>query len=486
VGTHGALNGLALSLLIDRTAGTNTSWLIVTASDETAERLYLDLRFFHDLLGLPCGPLAFLPEWETLPYEPTAPPVDLIARRMRTLDHLLQQPRTVLVTSIRVWMQRLLPRAVFLEGRFEISRGKSIERDELSGRLLRLGYRRGSVVEAPGEFGIRGGIVDLYSTAYDEPLRVEFLGDTVESIRFFDPETQQSTRKFDKAIILPAREFLRPVGDADVGAPIKPDAEWRSPSIYAAMDTLLDYFSTRPIVVLDRPASLSREADSWWDKIGEAYGRQEDREDLGPPDQLFLQWPALFGQTSDRPLLSLDPLAVPEGVWAPVVTFPAQPPTSAGLMVRGTPFTETLKILDRLRGTHRVTIVARSRGQVDRLLALFAEHDLPAEKWTASAWARPLTQKPPFFLLQGDVSAGFVSAELQLALVTEEELFAKGPRHRPQAKTKAATFLSTLEELNVGDYIVHVQHGSRCRDSTATTWSWSSPAATSSTCRWTA
>ncbi len=459
VGTQGSLTGLALSLLVDRTAGTNASWLIVTTTDETAERLYLDLQFFHELLGLPARPLALLPEWETLPYEPAAPPVDLIARRMRTLEQLSREPRTVLVTSVRVWMQRLLPRSAFLGGRFEITRGGAIEREDLTGRLLRLGYRRASVVEAPGEFSIRGGIVDLYSTAYDEPLRVEFLGDTVESIRFFDPETQQSTRKLTEAIVLPAREFIRPVGDADVGAPIKPDAEWRSPSVYETMDTLLDYFTTRPIVVLDQPASLSREAERWWDQIGEAYGRLDHREEAATPDELFFEWPALLERTRDQPLLSLDAFAPPEGTREPVAHFPAQSPASAGLAVRGTPFTETIKILDRLRSTHRMLIVARSRGQVDRLLALFAEHDLPAERWTASSWTRPLTQKLPFLLLQGDVSTGFVSAELQLAVITEDDLFAKGTRHRPQAKTKTAAFLSTLEELNVGDYVVHVQHG---------------------------
>ena len=123
------------------------------------------------------------------------------------------------------------------------------------------------------------------------------------------------------------------------------------------------------------------------------------------------------------------------------------------------PFSQTLAIMDRLREECRVVLVARSRGQVDRLLALLREHDVPAMEWTTGAWTASSKTKAPFYALHGDLSAGFLAPDLRLAVLTEEELFAKGARHKPQAKSKAATFLSSLEDLNVGDYVVHVQHG---------------------------
>jgi transcription-repair coupling factor (superfamily II helicase) len=129
------------------------------------------------------------------------------------------------------------------------------------------------------------------------------------------------------------------------------------------------------------------------------------------------------------------------------------------LGARGTPFSQTLSILEHLREDCRVLLVARSRGQVDRLLALLREHDVPAIEWSISSWAGSTATRAPFFVINGDLSAGFLSSELRLAILTEEELFAKGARHKPQAKSKAATFLSSLEDLNVGDYVVHVQHG---------------------------
>ncbi len=461
-GLQGATAAFALTLLSGSAEASPRSWLIVTASDERAERLYDDLRFFYAMLGLPGEALALFPEWETLPYEPTPPHVDLIARRMRTLRRLTDGARTVLVTSVPALVQRLLPASVFAEGCFGLRPGETIEREALVARLLRLGYRRTSVVEVPGEFSVRGGIVDLYSTGYDDPLRIEFLGDSVESVRLFDTATQKSTGKLPQAWLLPARELIAPDGARDALEPLPPDAEWYGPDRYPAMDTLLDYFTEPATLVLDQPQGLAKKAQDFREEVAEAYSRHGTGTTGAPlpePDRLYLPWETILDRTHDWPRLAMDPLASLDASWAPVVPFPVQSPASVGLAQRGTPFTETLALLDRLRGAGPVLLVARSRGQVDRLLALFAEHDLPAAVWKPQDWRVSLAQKPPFALLQGDLSAGFVSAEGRLAVITEEELFAKGLRHRPAPKSKAATFLSSLDELEVGDYVVHVQHG---------------------------
>ncbi|MEO8342004.1 MAG: hypothetical protein ABI604_20290, partial [Nitrospirota bacterium] len=160
-GLHGSTAGLALTTLLHPQVGTlgNQSWLIVTGSDEAAERLFDDLHFFHDLIGLQTTSLALFPRWETLPYEGSAPHVSLIARRMNTLHHIRTAPQTCLVTSLSALMQRLVPVATFTHTTLQLKRGGTVEREVLTGGLLRLGYRRVSVVEIPGEFSIRGGIV---------------------------------------------------------------------------------------------------------------------------------------------------------------------------------------------------------------------------------------------------------------------------------------------------------------------------------------
>jgi transcription-repair coupling factor (superfamily II helicase) len=464
-GLHGSTPACALTLLAptQRIASDQSGpWVVITPDDVSAERIYNDLQFFHGLMGFPLDTLALFPEWETLPYEETAPHVGLIARRMTTLHRLLTGSPLILVTSVAAAMHRLIPRSTFEEAVLRFKTGGACEREPFLAGLLRLGYRRVSVVEIPGEFSVRGGIVDIFSTAYADPLRLEFLGDQVESIRLFDPSTQTSIETLREGVVLPAREFLRPTDTPDTLAPIPPDAEWRSPDLYAHMDTLFDYLPVPPRLALDQPEALKRACKTAWEKIDDGYLRHVDRDTAQPyptPERLFLQWEDLERAFAPWPRLALEPLAAPDSSWTPVFSFAGQTPASIGLGVRGTPFTQTLSLLEHLRDEHRVIVVARSRGQVDRLLALLREHDLPADEWTASVWLRRSTGKLPFYVVHGDLSAGFLSSDLHLALLTEEELFAKGARHKPQPKTKTATFLSSLEDLNVGDYVVHVQHG---------------------------
>ena len=121
-GVHGAMGAFALSVL---TRSEGPSVLIVSASDEEAERMYDNLCFFQTLFGLSTDTLAFFPEWETLPYEPTAPPPELIARRARTLYRLAEGARTILVTSIPALLQRLMPTSVFIDACAELRAGKS-------------------------------------------------------------------------------------------------------------------------------------------------------------------------------------------------------------------------------------------------------------------------------------------------------------------------------------------------------------------------
>ena len=134
-GLYGSTAGLALTTLLHPQSGTlgNRSWLIVTGSDEAAERLFDDLHFFHDLIGLPTTPLALFPKWETLPYEGSAPHVGLIARRVNALHHIRTAPQTVLVTSIAALMQRLLPVTTFISTTLQFTLNASIEREVLTG-----------------------------------------------------------------------------------------------------------------------------------------------------------------------------------------------------------------------------------------------------------------------------------------------------------------------------------------------------------------
>ena len=472
LGPHGPSLAFILSLL--RTTGDEASaserpfhgviphnWLILAPTQEEAESLCQDVAFFFDFFNLPADSLAFFPDRGQAPYEAGSPSIDLVTQRMQTLFHLQAHRPQVVVTTPQAALQYLVPESVFAQSCLTLKVGSVIERESLLRHLLRTGYRRVSVVDIPGEFSVRGGIVDIFSTGEAEPYRIEFLGDTVESTRRFDPGTQESTESVLSAVLLPAREYLLPPDEADASlAEILPDAEWRLPDLYPSMATLLDYFPASPFVVMDRPFTLAQHAREWEERLQAAW-EEHDATGAGVP------YPGPARQSIDwdeflpllGPLLAFDVVSPGEGSWNPVIDLPLQSAKSVGLGLRGTSFTETLSILERLRRDGPVVVVVRSSGQVGRLSGLFAEHHAPATEQNPFPESPQPSERTPFYILQGFLSSGFVTPSLPFAVVTEEDLFAKIARHRPQPKSKTATFLSSLEDLNSGDYVVHVQHG---------------------------
>ena len=193
LGLAGSVKSLVLSALAISLPDKHRSMVILAPTEESAEDLCADLVFFHKLFGASADRILFFSEWGQLPYASGPPPAEVIGARMRVLDRLPTEQGFLLVTSVPAFLQRLLPQHALREAALSLSAGSTIERTEFITRLLRLGYRRVSAVEAPGEFAVRGGIIDLFSSGQAAPHRIEFLGDTVETLRPFDPSTQKST-----------------------------------------------------------------------------------------------------------------------------------------------------------------------------------------------------------------------------------------------------------------------------------------------------
>ncbi len=439
------------------------NWLILTPTQEEAESLCQDLAFFFDFFNLPVESLAFFPDRGQAPYEAGSPSIDLVTQRMRTLFYLQTHRPTVVVATPQAALPYLIPQSVFAQSCLTVKVGSVIDRESLLRHLLRTGYRRVSVVEIPGEFSVRGGIVDIFSTGATEPYRIEFLGDTVESTRRFDPNTQESIESVLSAVLLPAREYLLPPGESDRSlSEIPPDAEWRLPDIYPSMATLLDYFPASPFVVMDRPLVLAQQAQEWEERLRATWEERETTSAGVPypgPSQQSAGWDELRLLLSDGPSLAFDVVSPADGSWNPIIDLPIQSAGSVGLGLRGTSFTDTLAILERLRREGPVVVVVRSFGQVGRLSGLFAEHHAPVTERNPFSQSLDPSKRTPFYILQGFLSAGFMVPSFPFTVVTEENLFAKIARHRPSPQSKIATFLSSLDDLNVGDYVVHVQHG---------------------------
>ncbi len=445
------------------------TWLILTPTQEEAESLFQDMAFFFAYFALPVDALACFPDRGQAPYAAGAPLIDLVAQRMQTMFRLHTRRPAVVITTPAAALQRLIPQSAFARSCVHLHVDGTMDRESLIHQLLCAGYRRVAVVDIPGEFSVRGGIMDIFSTGDAEPFRIEYLGDTIESIRRFDPATQESTDSVLSADILPARDYLLPPAQSDRAlADIPPDAEWRLPDTYPDMATLLDYISTSPFVVMDRPDALAHVAREWWDAIRGAWEDHHVTHTGGTeapypePSRCYVAWEEFAQHMADCPSLACDVIAPSGDSWTPVITFPIQSAHGVGLGLRGTSFARTLEILERLRRDGPVMVVVRSAGQVGRLLELFAEHHAPATEQnplSAHTHTPGPSEHAPFYILQGMLSSGFAAPSFPLTVVTEEDVFAKIARHRPQPKSKTATFLSSLDDLNAGDYMVHVQHG---------------------------
>ncbi len=451
----------AKSLLLLRLAQrTSRTMLIVTRSEIAADAIYADLVFFRDFFNLPILPIHRFPDWDLSPYQPGIPAVNLVALRMRTLYQLTQGDPTVVVSSISSILRRTIPKATFASSYLELHPGDYLEREVFINRCLRLGYRNVSIVQNHGEFSVRGGIVDLFSTAHDEPVRLEFLGDTLESIRLFDPNSQISAHEQPKAVMLPAREYIL---EALLDRPLPPNIEWQIPQYYGTMNALTDYCLDPPIVVLNEPHELRQQADNLMMQAIEEWS-----EPATSPEMLYLSWESIGTAKDGRTVIVTETIPhatersiYREGAYTDTsIHMECRSPESVGFGVHGAPFLSVIKLIKELRSRGSVVVVARSYGQADRLCTLFAEHDVPAKLWHAHHQVTLGSHMAggPIYLAYGILSSGFLMEGFG-AILREEDLFAKLISRSSQRHLKSAHFLPLIEDIELGSFVVYVEYG---------------------------
>ena len=328
-----------------------------------------------------------------------------------------------------------------------LSGGRSLDRGDLIETLIRLGYSRTESVENPGEFSIRGGIMDLYSTAGDQPVRLDWSADRIESIRTFNPETQISTGRIARIWILPAHE--------------PPDQ---------AAGSLLDYLPSGTRYVSDEPGLLETQMEEFNAEVRLAFSSMETGGKTAAPrdrtdtEQIYLKSEELTGRMKAGPSIVLETLHLEDREHEGLIAFSTRPPDSLGLGQKGTPLSDSLTILDQLRGKAHVIFVAKTAVQQNRLIDLFRQHDLAVASWPAGPQSSPDPDGPPpasrpLTVAVGTLSSGFIDLTNRLAVLTDEDLFGRSTPHRPPPKPHRSKFLASLEDLEEGDYVVHVQHG---------------------------
>ena len=419
--------------------------LCVVPHGESFEAWRDDLEFF-------AGPgilLAF-PEPDNLPYDPASPHPGITAQRLETLSRLATGDRTegtIVLATVRGLIQKV-PAAARLESALVAVRvGASFEPQALLARLVALGYERLPEVEAVGQFARRGGILDVYPVGLEDPVRLEFDGDTIESIRRFDAGTQRSLEQVVSVKLLPRYEVVldpargeevaeRLQAAGDPGGGLFHEGMERFASHYdSARGTLLDYLPAGTLVVADDPGALSARAEELSALIVEEHAAQREHyPGISPPEALFAT--AAFAEAIARPGLH----------WlAPIVEKGSAYPNTLYIDCR--PAEPVQRSIERLKG-HLLDLDARgirplilcdNQGQRDRLVELLG----------------PGVAK----LGVGLVSAGFTLPGAGLAVLTDHEIFARYRRRRRRLRKTGGLSLAELSALRVGDFVVHEDHG---------------------------
>jgi len=445
--------------------------VVIAADALDAHRLVDEIRYFAPTLAV-----RPLPDWETLPYDTLSPHQDLVSERLETL-YRLSQPGAgdidVLVAPATTALHRLAPPQYVAGHTFFFRQGEKIDSEALRSRLVFAGYQHVSQVVAPGEFAIRGGLLDLFPMGSTLPYRLDLLDDQLDSIRAFDPDTQRGLYPVADIRLLPGREFPldeaarqafrrrwrdRIEGDPsrasvykDVGSGIASQGiEYYLPLFFDQTSTLFDYLPEGAVIALHGP--IESAIQRFWNETSERHrflARDAARPIL-PPADLFLSAEAFFTRAGSHGRIALG-----EGLHD---DFDSLPPLAVERRAED-PVQRLRRYSEDFDG--RVLVVADSAGRRETIGQMFNEYQLQhADNADFAAFA---AADAPLALGVAPLHEGFVLREARLAVITETELYAASPR-RLRGKQRERTsnveaMIRDLAELRVGDPVVHVEHG---------------------------
>jgi len=430
---------------------TSRTLLYLVSHGEAFDEARDDVEYF----GGARGTLAF-PEPDQLPYDPASPHPAITAQRLETLGRLCERGAaraggTIVIATVRGLLQRVPSPERLARAIVRLSVGAEHDPQALIERLALLGYERLPEVEAVGQFARRGGILDVWPASSADPLRLEFDGDTLRSLRRFDPGTQRSLEQLGTATLLPRYEMvvapdelsetLRRLG-GDGGPAVGPlfqDGLERFAAFYdPQLGTLLDYLPKDALVVTHDPVALMDRADDLERLIQRGYDEAlAHYPRLSPPDQLFLaaaRLRALLEERAGADWMGTIERADARG-HALELFVPCAPPDPVQRSI------ERLKAeLDAFaaRGIQAV-ILCDNTGQRDRLRELIGDRGAT--------------------LGIGLISAGFTLPGAGLAVLTDHEIFARYRRRRRRLKKTGGLSIAELSTLKVGDFVVHEDHG---------------------------
>ena len=430
----------ALSAVVAARTGTGVT-LLVVPTDKDAEQLTGDARFFYGALegaseaAVERAVLLF-PSLQIDPYRGMTPHFRVASARARALHAAATGTARVIVASAAALLPRVATPARLSKAAIEIRSGTEIEPQALADLLVDAGFTREDPVDEHGAFTIRGGIVDLFPAGDAEPVRIEFVGDMVETLRRFDPATQRSTQPTDQIQIVPVRERFDDSNDSN-----------DSNDLISVIDFLASTHGVKVLVA--EYEQVEAQARKVRDQLESSYADASGRGHVAalPPEGAFITWQDLDRRTGTAP--RLEELAVEDD---PTVRHVRCAPAQE---FRGRVQDWVADLRQARERGDTVLFVAGSTGLAERAVEILHEYDIvaiPVEHAEDSHAAAVLVGV-------GELSQGFRLGDAQLQVYVETDVFEE-ERHAPEKRRNLAkTFLSDLRDLKVGDLVVHVDHG---------------------------
>ncbi len=494
-GLQGGAQAYLLSLLARQS---RRPLLVISPNARQAEALHDDLAFFlgDERSQAPVHKrLHLFSSWEVLPFEKLSPHPDNLAGRLEGLYKLVEESAPILIATPAALMQKVIPRDALKQSYLYLVTGQELTRERLTEHLVQWGYQNVPLVEERGDFSVRGGIVDIYCPGYARPLRLEFDGDRLESLRQFNAASQRSEQPEEEMLLLPMKEFsLKGDGIDGVrralderarevemdrreknyllealheGVPF-PGIEFLVPYFYPGLASVFSYLPPQTLIWLDAGDGVAAEAERFGQLAWERHAQAIAEHRLVPPvDTLYMnehEWRETLGPFAQACGESLIIMASSERAVASTLTVESfltgdlrHETARHGKEATLRPLVERIKSWS----SENVLLVAPTRGDAGRLRDLLGDYELHLpllEMFVPPPLGSPQLTRA---VVRGHLSQGFRLPEDRIVVLTFDEIF--GTRKRQPAalpaKSHPSHFLTSLSELKQDDYVVHLDHG---------------------------
>ena len=441
---------------------------VICASSQDARRLTSEIAFFA-----PSVRATLFPDWETLPYDTLSPHQDLVSELLESLHRIINGEFDLVVMPVSTAVSRIAPPSYLAAYTFFLRQGTAFSLDGFRAQMTLAGYSHVSQVVSPGEYCVRGGLVDLFPMGSALPYRIDLSDDLIESLRAFDPDSQRTLYKVPEVRLLPAREF--PLDEAsrvkfrarfreafevdvtraqvyrDISNGIAPAGiEYYLPLFFEETGTFFDYLPARSTLVMHQDCGHA--IDEFWTSVNSRHSllRGDKARPILSPTRLFLTAEQFYIAARAYPRADLRALTPTE----PAATLP-------NLGVERRAEDPLYRLKDWLAASPlRTLVLADSPGRRETMREYFQEYELHVP--AVAGFSQFIESDAPVMLGIGPLNGGFIHRDGGFAVITEAEIYAATARARGIRETRRSSvegMVRDIAELRIGDPVVHLEHG---------------------------